>query len=92
MAPATAARQLSQARALRDDLPATFALLGAGAISEWVATIVVTETSHLAAEDRRLVDKKLAAELPDLSPRRAQARTKALAYELDPEGAVKRAG
>jgi hypothetical protein len=46
-----------------------------------VATIVTIETSHLAADDRRLVDKKLAEQLPQLSPRRAEARARGLAIE-----------
>src|SRR5919106_546364 len=57
VSPASAARQLGQARALIDQLPDTFVLLRQGEISEHVATIVTTETSHLAVEDRRLVDK-----------------------------------
>lgn len=92
VAPATAARQVSLSRALRQDLPETLALLSRGEVSEWLATIVATETSHLAGEDRRLVDKQLAAELPGLSPRRAQALARKLTIEIDPAGAVARAG
>ncbi len=91
VSPAAAARQVSQARALMQDLPVTFELLRRGEISEHVATIVVTETSHLAAEDRRLVDKQLAEQLPGLSPKRAHAAARRLAIEADPAGAVARA-
>ena len=91
VSPASAARQLSQAKALIDQLPDTFALLRRGEMSEHVATIVTTETSHLAAEDRRLVDKELADQLPGLSPKRAYAAARRLAIEADPAGAVARA-
>lgn len=56
-----------------------------------MATIVTTETSHLAAEDRRLLDKRLADQLPQLSPRRAEAAARRLAIEIDQAGAVRRA-
>ena len=92
VSPASAARQLGQAHALIDQMPDTYALLLRGEISEHVATIVTTETSHLAVEDRRLVDKKLADQLPRLSPKRAHAATRRLAIEADPAGAVRRAG
>jgi hypothetical protein len=91
VSPASAARQLGQARALIDQVPDTYALLLRGEISEHVATIVTTETSHLAVEDRRLVDKKLADQLPRLSPKRAHAATRRLAIEAGPAGAVRRA-
>ncbi|HEU4543668.1 MAG TPA: DUF222 domain-containing protein [Jiangellaceae bacterium] len=91
VSPASAARQVAQANALMGQLPETFALLRRGEISEHVATIVTIETSHLAAEDRRLVDKQLAGQLPRLSPRRAEAATRRLAIEVDPAGAVARA-
>jgi len=92
VSPASAARQLGQARALIDQMPDTYGLLLRGEISEHVATIVTTETSHLAVEDRRLVDKKLADQLSRLSPKRAHAATRRLAIEADPAGAVRRAG
>jgi hypothetical protein len=50
VSPASTARQLGQARALIDQMPDTYALLLRGAISEHVAKIVTTETSHLAIE------------------------------------------
>jgi hypothetical protein len=92
VSPASAAQQVSRARALIEQLPETFGLLRSGQISEHVATIVVTETSHLAAPDRQLVDKQLAEVLPELSPRRAEATARRLAIEADPAGAVARAG
>jgi len=92
VSPASAAQQVSRARALIEQLPETFGLLRSGQISEHVATIVVTETSHLAAPDRQLVDKRLAGVLPELSPRRAEATARRLAIEADPAGAVARAG
>jgi hypothetical protein len=92
VSPASAALHVSRARALIEQLPETFGLLRSGQISEHVATIVVTETSHLAALDRRLVDKQLAEVLPELSPRRAEATARRFAIEADPAGAVARAG
>ncbi|SDU84721.1 HNH endonuclease signature motif containing protein [Jiangella alkaliphila] len=92
VSPAAAARQVTQARALIEQLPATFTLWQRGEISEHVATIVATETSHLAADDRQLVDKQLAGLLPTLSPKRAHAAARRLAIEADPRAAVQRAG
>jgi hypothetical protein len=91
VSPASAAQQVSRARALIEQLPETFGLLRSGQISEHVATIVVTETSHLAAPDRRVVDKQLAEVVPELSPRRAEATARRLAIEADPRAAVRRA-
>jgi hypothetical protein len=45
----------------------------------------------LAAEDRRLLDKRLADQLPQLSPRRAEAAARRLAIEIDQAGAARRA-
>src|SRR5690606_29739637 len=84
VAPATAARQVSQAKALVEHMPETFALLRRGEVSEWVATLVVAETAHLAAEDRALVDKHLGVGLPGLSPRRAHGLARRLAIDADP--------
>ncbi|HEX5993511.1 MAG TPA: DUF222 domain-containing protein [Jiangellales bacterium] len=92
VSPASAARQVSQARALIEQLPETFGLLRRGQISEHVATIVATETSHLAAPERRQVDTRLAEALPGLSPRRAEATARRAAIEADPLAAVERAG
>lgn len=92
VSPAAAARQVAQARALIEQLPATFTLWQRGEISEHVATIVATETSHLAAHDRQLVDKQLTELLPALSPKRAHATARRLAIEADPRAAVQRAG
>lgn len=91
VSPAAAARQLAQARALIRELPETFELLRLGAVSEHVAAIVVTETSHLAVEDRRLVDKQLAEQLAQLSPRQAAGVARRFAIEADQAGAVQRA-
>ena len=54
-------RRLSLARDLWFDLPATYALLARGEISEYVAQLVATETSHLDPERRRHVDQQLVA-------------------------------
>ena len=55
------ARKLTLARDLTYELSATFDLLTRGEISEYVAQLVATETSHLDAETRRGVDQQLAA-------------------------------
>jgi hypothetical protein len=89
--PSAAARQVTRARALREHLPETFALLRAGEVSVLVAVQVVNETSHLDADDRRTVDAQLALLLPGLGPRRAQSLARKLSIEIDPMGAVTRA-
>ena len=50
------ARKLTLARDLITELPQIFDLLTRGEISEYVAQLVATETSHLDAETRRRVD------------------------------------
>lgn len=92
ISPAAGSRRLELARAWLSDLPSTFDALRSGQVSEWVATLVARETSHLDVGTRRSVDAQLAAEnLPSLSPRRAAACARALAYRADPLGAVQRA-
>jgi hypothetical protein len=91
VSPFTGSRRLGVARALHAHLPATRALLAAGRISEDIATLVVTQTSHLNAEHRRQVDQQLAeAGLERLSPLRAAALAKNYAYRADPAGYVAR--
>lgn len=85
-------QRLALARALWFDLPATYAGVRSGQVSEWVATLVGRETSHLDAATRRAVDAELARlDLHDMSARRAAATTRGLAYRADPVAAVARA-
>jgi hypothetical protein len=56
-----AARRLGMARALWFELPETYRLLSVGEISEYVASLVVTETRHLDANTKREVDRKISA-------------------------------
>ena len=86
-----AARRLGVARALWFDLPGTYRLLVGGQISEYVASLVVTETRHLDAATRREVDAKItAAGISQMGPRSAAACARRHAYEADPEGYVQR--
>ncbi|WP_166350644.1 HNH endonuclease [Phytoactinopolyspora limicola] len=89
--PSSAARQLGRARALRCDLPGTFALLRRGEISEFAATVVVDETSHLDPELRRRVDARLAGEVVGIGVRRVRGLARRYAIEADPAAAVTRA-
>jgi Domain of unknown function (DUF222) len=86
-----AARRLEMARALWFDLPQTYRLLVAGEISDYVASLVVTETRHLDAATRRDVDGKIvAAGIAQMGPRRAATCARRHAYEADPHGYVQR--
>ena len=86
-----AARRLGVARALWFDLPETYRLLAGGQISEYVASLVVSETRHLDAGTRREVDGKIsAAGISQMGPRSAAACARRHAYEADPEGYVHR--
>jgi hypothetical protein len=69
-----AARRLGTARALWFELPETYRLLVGGEISEYVASLVVTETRHLDARTRREVDAKITdAGIAGMGPRSAAA-------------------
>jgi hypothetical protein len=86
-----AARRLGAARALWFDLPETYRLLVAGAISEYVASLVVTETRHLDGNTRREADAKITrAGISQMGPRSAAKCARKHAYEADPEAYVQR--
>jgi len=86
-----AARRLGVARALWFDLPKSYRLLVAGEVSEYVASLVVTETRHLDAKTRQDVDRKIvAAGIAQMGPRSAAACARKHAYEADREGYVRR--
>jgi hypothetical protein len=86
-----AARRLRIARALWFDLPETYRLMVVGDISEYVASLVVTETRHLDANTRRDVDAKITvAGISRMGPRSAAACARRYAYEADPHGYVQR--
>lgn len=86
-----AARRLGVARGLWFDLPETYRLLVAGQISEYVASLVVSETRHLDRKTRREVDAKIsAAGICQMGPRSAAACARRHAYQADPEGYVQR--
>jgi hypothetical protein len=86
-----AARRLGVVRTLWFDLPGTYRLLVGGQISEYVASLVVTETRHLDAATRREVDAKIsAAGISQMGPRSAAACARKHAYEADPQGYMQR--
>ena len=86
-----AARRLGVARGLWFELPETYRLLVTGEISEYVASLVVTETRHLDASTKREVDSKIsAAGIVQMGPRSAAACARKHAYEADREGYVQR--
>ena len=86
------ARRLTFARDLIQELPQTFGLLAAGLVSEYVAQLVATETSHLDPDVRRQVDGQLADQhVEELGPKQAAGLARKLAQAADPHGAVKRA-
>jgi hypothetical protein len=91
VSPRQGSRRLGIAGALATDLPETRKLLAAGRISERLAESIVSETSHLDGEVRRLVDKQLAeAGLDEMSFRAAEAKVKRTAYEADKAGYTQR--
>ncbi len=96
-------RHLGFAKAMAE-MPHTLALLSRGEVDEWTATVLVRETAILSLEDRQLVDQRLCAMSIDTStgqvsepwaagqtPRRVEGAARALAAELDPQAAVRRA-
>jgi hypothetical protein len=84
-------RRLTIARALAADLPHVRGLLASGRVSERLAETIVAQTTHLDAEQRRLVDKALAeVGLERLGFHRAEAEVKRVAYETDKAGYTNR--
>jgi hypothetical protein len=91
ISPFTASRRLTTARALWFDLPATYAKLTAGDVSEQVAEIVVAETRHLPTATRAIVDAQIvAAGIGGLGVRAAAACARRFAYQADPEAYLAR--
>src|SRR5829696_138618 len=91
VSPTEGSRRLGVARALWFDLPGTFRLLTGGQLSEYVASLVVSETRHLDARTRREVDTKIVtAGIAGMGPRRAAACARRHAYQADPHGYLER--
>lgn len=89
--PVRGSRHLGLAKALVGEMPATYAALQTGRITEWTATLMVRATACLSVEDRGAVDTRMGHRLGRLSDRATAAAAEALAYELDPEAFVARA-
>ncbi|MFD2792145.1 DUF222 domain-containing protein [Promicromonospora vindobonensis] len=86
---------LSTARVWVTGMPHTFNALRTGVLSQWRATLLVWETSHLSAEHRAQIDEEICgpanlAALARTGTRRLAARVKELAAQLDVHACVKR--
>ena len=91
VSPSVGSRRLNTARVLHLDMPEVRGLLAHGRISEDTAGRVVSETRHLTPELRRTVDAQVvAAGIDQLSPARAAATAKDLAYRADKAGYIAR--
>ncbi|WP_020013184.1 HNH endonuclease [Promicromonospora sukumoe] len=95
VSPHAGAGFVSTSRVWVTQMPHTFAALQAGVLSQWRATILVRETSHLSLEHRALIDEEICgpahlAELARMSTRRLIARIKELAARFDVHACVKR--
>ncbi|WP_157237223.1 HNH endonuclease [Promicromonospora sukumoe] len=95
VSPHAGAGFVSTSRVWVTQMPHTFAAMQAGVLSQWRATILVRETSHLSLEHRALIDEEICgparlAELAKMSTRRLIARIKELAAQLDVHACVKR--
>ncbi len=95
VSPHAGAGFVSTSRVWVTQMPHTFAALQAGVLSQWRATILVRETSHLSLEHRALIDEEICGpahltELTRMSTKRLIARIKELAAQLDVHACVKR--
>ena len=90
ISPHSAARHVGWCMTLVAELPATFAELQDGRVSEWRAMIVARETAWLSREHRAEIDRQLAPQLHTLGDRKVESEAKRLAYTLDPAGYVAR--
>ena len=89
--PHRGSRHLGFARAMVREMPATMAHLTAGRVSEWRATVLCRETAALSVQDRREVDRLLAADLPSMGDAQVERAARGLAAELDPASVARRA-
>ncbi|WP_084468075.1 HNH endonuclease [Promicromonospora sukumoe] len=95
VSPHAGAGFVSTSRVWVTQMPHTFAALQAGVLSQWRATLLVRETSHLSLEHRALIDEEICGpahltELTRMSTKRLIARIKELAAQLDVHACVKR--
>jgi hypothetical protein len=95
VSPHAGAGFLGVARVWVTQMPHTFDALRTGVLSQWRATLLVRETSHLGVEDRARIDEELCgpahrAALASMGTRRLVARIKELAGRLDVHACVKR--
>lgn len=84
-------RELTCARALVTEMPATLHALQEGEITLAQARTITETTTCLDPADRAEVDRRLAPALPGASTAEIAATTRALVYEVDPKGFVERA-
>lgn len=92
--PNQGSKLLGLAKALVHEMPHTLALLTAGLLSEWRATLIVRESACLTVDDRRRLDNELCADpnaLEGFGDARITAEAKKIAYRLDPQAVVDRA-
>ncbi len=95
VSPHAGAGFVSTSRVWITQMPHTFTALQTGVLSQWRATLLVRETSHLSLEHRALIDEEICgpthlAELARMSTRRLIARIKELAARLDVHACVNR--
>lgn len=90
ISPHLASRYVGWAANLTRELPATFAELETGRITEWRAMLVARETAWLSREHRAAADAELAPRLESLGDKRVEAEARRLAYRLDPRGYIDR--
>ncbi|SOC51324.1 HNH endonuclease [Ornithinimicrobium cerasi] len=84
-------RDLSSARALVEEMPRTLEALQAGTINSYQGRMITEATTCLDRADRAEVDERLAASLEGASSREIGSAVRALVYEVDPAGFVRRA-
>jgi hypothetical protein len=85
---------LALAKILVRDMPHTLAALAAGALSEYRASLIVAEATHLSAADRAALDAELCANhngLAGLGNKKITNQAKSIAYRLDSRAAADRA-
>ncbi|WP_425308881.1 DUF222 domain-containing protein [Ammonicoccus fulvus] len=86
-------RLLGLAKNLVNELPCTLAALESGALSEWRATLIASETACLSIEDRGIVDRWFIAYLqdhPSIGDTRLEAEIRRKVTETDQTAVVRR--